>query len=169
MQIKKIAIALVLLNFSVQAHSKDKCNVEFSSSQISVLKKSAVYGDLYDMKYTLPAIAWKESSAGKYLVNPADPSFGHFQILIDSAASRENITNIDDKVKLALKIKHSLELGASFAIRELLYWKKVHKGNWDRIWASYNGGFNYKKRMPREYALDIKEKIKYLKKCKIIN
>ena len=55
------------------------------------------------------------------------------------------------------------EYAASEAIAELEYWITVHGHDWNKIWSSYNGGWNYKAKRPQSYAKDIANKIKVLK------
>ncbi|MBE0467913.1 MAG: hypothetical protein IBX55_00090 [Methyloprofundus sp.] len=165
-------ISLVLL--SPISEAKDlkgtQCKVDFSPSQIEVLTKSYRYGRPFGLEYTLPAIAWQESSAGEVLINVSDPSFGYYHALLSSAANREQIVSNSDLNKLAHALVKSIELSASFAIRELLFWKQVHgEGEWSKIWASYNAGYNYDSTAGKRYSESILQKINYLKDCHDFN
>jgi hypothetical protein len=176
-----------VFSFSVQAQASGKtinlsqssvlpsnpiCKEErLSREQVDVLKRSYHYGSAFDMGYSLAAIAWKESSAGKYPINVNDPSFGVHHIYITTAASRANIKGVEIN-KLALALINDEKLSASFAIKELLFWQQALKKedrNWKNVWAAYNGGYSYKEDAPQEYSKDIQKKIKWLKTCLIPN
>ena len=49
------------------------------------------------------------------------------------------------------------------AIEEVNYWRKVHKEDWPRVWASYNTGWSYKTKTGLAYSNDVFEIIKKLK------
>ena len=49
---------------------------KFSKNQKQVILKAFKYGAKSGFGYTMAAIAWKESCAGEYRVNFADPSAG---------------------------------------------------------------------------------------------
>lgn len=142
---------------------------KFDRNQIAVLKESYELGLPFGFGYTLAAIAWQESLAGKYLMNVDDPSFGVHHILISSASNRANIRGIE-RNRLAKAIIDNSKLSASFAIEELSFWKTELKGDnnrWENIWAAYNGGYNYKSDRAQAYSSSIGNKIGWLKTCLI--
>lgn len=141
----------------------------FNHRQKNTLKTSYILGKKHGLGFSLAAIAWKESLAGEYIINVNDPSFGVHHILISTASKRANVKGIA-RNKLAVAIMKDIRLSASFAVQELLFWKKYIKGqdrNWINIWAAYNGGHGYKKRIPNKYGRDIEKKIKWLRQCLI--
>ncbi len=150
--------------------SQEYCRkYQFNENQKKVLKASYILGSKYGLGYSLAAIAWKESLAGEYLINVNDPSFGVHHILIDTAAKRAKVKGIDIN-KLAMSIMGDIKLSASFAVQELLFWKSELEGKektWNNIWAAYNGGYRYDKKVPQEYSKDIKSKISWLSQCMI--
>lgn len=173
---KKIVLSFMLLFVIGTAHAgtaksqSSMCkNNNFDSQQINILKKSFMYGKPFDLGYTLAAIAWQESIAGKYLINVNDPSFGVYHILISSAANRSNIKGLEVN-RLAMALIRDQRLSASFAIKELLFWQGVLKPkdkDWSNVWAAYNGGYNYKSSQAQTYSKNISRKIKWLKTCLI--
>lgn len=134
--------------------------------QVQTLYQSYNYGKEYNMGLSLAAIAWQESNAGLYPINISDPSFGVHHILLSTAMKRSDVKNTNyHRNMLASKLLDH-NVSASFAIKELQYWSKYHKGNWSRIWASYNAGHNYK--VGVKYSNKIKEKVKMVKYCLIV-
>lgn len=158
------------LSFSVSAGGTQLCKGVFSDEQLSVIKRSYQLGASQDVGMSLAAIAWKESAAGKYLMNYLDPSFGTYHILLQTAASRTKTDGWFNKIELAQDLMFNLELGAAMATEELLWWKayfrrKKGAADWRDVWAAYNGGFNYDSTQAKAYSENIAEKIKWLGEC----
>ena len=152
------------------AQSKTRNNIcslhNFDKDQKKVLLDSYSYGKPFGLGYSLSAIAWKESSAGRNLENSSDPSYGVHHILLSSAMKRSG--SEFKRKKLAKMLKENHKLSAIFALKELVFWKKAlnkKDRNWRNVWAAYNGGYRYKKRAPQQYAYDIAKKISWLKQC----
>lgn len=162
---KIIVAALVSLCavFSVQARSYCGDIADMSVEQQVTLARSYQYGEPYDLGYTLSAIAWKESLAGKYKINYSDPSFGVYHNVIHQVARREGVTGNFEKNRLAQRLVEDDEYAASQAIAELQSWLKYHKGDLYKAWASYNAGTAYEYGL--DYAADVKKKIRVLKRC----
>lgn len=142
---------------------------KFNNNQKKVLNISYALGKRHGLGFSLAAIAWRESSAGEYLMNLNDPSFGVYHILLKTAKKRTGIKGLKSN-KLAYALTTNIRLSASFAIKELNFWKKTLKGsnrNWINVWSAYNGGFNYKKKIPQSYGKDIKKKVDWLATCYI--
>lgn len=157
-------------NASQKNKDSGYCNkYKFNANQKKVLKASYILGSEYGLGYSLAAIAWKESLAGEYLVNVNDPSFGVHHILIGTAAKRAQVKGMDIN-KLAMSIMGDIKVSSSFAVQELLFWKSElddEEKTWNNIWAAYNGGYRYAKKIPQEYSKDIKRKITWLSQCMI--
>lgn len=138
---------------------------EVSSSQFEVITRAYTIGEPHNLGYSMAAIVWKESSAGKVLINTSEHSYGPFQINLRTAMRRAGGEfNAFRKNQLATQLL-DLEFSSAFAIKELEYWISVHGENWLKVWASYNGGWSHDKPAPRLYALDIAAKIQQLKGC----
>ena len=158
---------LVLLVLLPSLAIADKCDSLYTMSdlQLKTLAHSYQYGLEYDMGYSLAAIAWQESNAGKYPVNVNDPSFGVHHILLNNAMKRSKTKNTAFNRNLMAASLLNPSTSAKFAIKELQYWHKYWKGNWIKIWASYNAGHSYK--IGLSYAYKIKEKVALIKNCLI--
>lgn len=160
---KLIILLLSLLSFNAVA----QCTA-FDSSQREVLQRAYDYGVKYDMGWSLAAIAWKESSAGKNKANWNDPSVGVFHNLLKSVAKREGVYGNDEKeVILIVRLMHEFDFSAKHAVLELKYWKKQYGDDWRKIWASYNAGWNWFNGI--EYSDNIAQKISYLRLNKCIS
>ncbi len=137
---------------------------ELSEPQKNILYKSYEYGKIDDIGYSLAAIGWQESKAGKYLVNLGDPSFGVFAITIKTASKVEGISeNSFEANVLAQRLMTDFDYSLKMARREMLYWLGYHKNDWGRSWASYNAGFNTS--AGSSYSQDIASYVRELKIC----
>lgn len=141
---------------------------DFNKNQRQVILKAFKYGFKSGFGYTMAAIAWKESCAGEYRVNFADPSAGIYHAYIpglirkhkqkDSSFMRNVVGELlmrDDK------------FASQTALEELNYWQKVRKGNWYEVIKSYNKGFSWEKdkkrnKMAQDYFEDVAKRVKIL-------
>ena len=156
---KKILIVLSLL-YSVAFSN----SLGLSDTDIIILKKIKSLTDDRMMKYTLMALAIKESSVGKNQINLVTNDFGVFQGNIKSVVRRQNIDdNLNTRRFLAKKLLSDAGFAMANAIEEVNYWRKVHKEDWPRVWASYNTGWSYKTKTGLAYSNDVFEIIKKLK------
>ena len=171
-KILNILIAICVFWFILILNNKAQANTcediyDMSGQQRDTLVKSFIIGSEYDLGYSLAAIAWKESQAGKYLINISDPSFGVHHILITSAMKRSGMKDTSfNRNRMASKLlEHNVS--AKFAIQELIFWKNKYGEDWIKVWSSYNAGYNWKNGL--QYSHDILLKIKSIRKCLIPN
>lgn len=136
-----------------------------SRRQLFTLADAYRAGRQYGYGLSLAAIAWQESLAGEIKINYADPSFGIFHANIKTVASREGVTNGFVKNKLAQRLIDDPAYAVKHAVAELDYWHSQYGDNWMRIWASYNGGWNWDSRQAQNYAESIRRKVKTLNTC----
>jgi len=155
-------ILIILFIFSTFAFSN---SLGLSPQDIVILKKIKSVTNDKMMKYTLMALAIKESSVGKNQINLVTNDFGFFQGNIKSVVRRQNIPDNNPMVReyLSNKLLTDARFALANAIEEVNYWRKVHKENWPRVWASYNTGWNYKTKTGLAYSSDVFEIIKKLK------
>ena len=141
---------------------------KFNKNQKQVILKAFKYGAKSGFGYTMAAIAWKESCAGEYRVNFADPSAGIYHAHIpgiikkhkqkDSAFMRNMVGEL---------LMRDDEFASQTALEELSYWHKVRKGNWYEVIKSYNKGFSWEKdkerdKMAQAYFEDVAKRVKEL-------
>ena len=141
---------------------------KFSKNQKQVILKAFKYGAKSGFGYTMAAIAWKESCAGEYRVNFADPSAGIYHAHIpgiikkhkqkDSAFMRNMVGEL---------LMRDDEFASQTALEELSYWHKVRRGNWYEVIKSYNKGFSWEKdrerdKMAQAYFEDVAKRVKEL-------
>lgn len=140
-------------------------------SQLDIMFKSYKYGLEYGLEYILPAIAWKESNFGEFMLNLSDGeygSFGPYHIRLDYSIKRNNITSKWLRDRHAEKLINDLEYSAREAIYLVNYWyenlkTKYKKQNIDReMFSAYNGGFNYNNSLAISYADDALLRVKAL-------
>ena len=155
---KFISTFLILLNFSF-ANS-----LSLTKTDLIILNKIKSLTDEPIMQYSLMAIAIKESSVGKNMVNWKSNDFGLFQSNIKTVLSRQYVKDTPKNRKFyALKLMNDVGFASANAIIELEYWRGVHKDNWIKIWSSYNTGFSYRSDTGYLYAKSILEITKKLK------
>lgn len=146
-----------------------------SDEQKMLLHKTFIKAKDFDLGYTMTAIAWKESKAGKELVNWNLNSKGEV-VSIDCGVFQNNsktvISRLDGNQKHTksniAKVCRNLVLDYDFslfhAVEEIKYWESLYPDQWKKIWASYNGGFNNSSKVTLAYADDISKRIKFLAK-----
>ena len=156
---KKTIIILFLSFYSLYSNS-----LSLNKYDILILKKIKSLADDKMMKYSLMAIAIKESSLGKYVINSKSEDYGLFQANIKTVLSRQKVKdNSYNRSIYAQKLINDVGFATANAIIELRYWRKVHKDNWSKIWSSYNTGWNYKSNTGLKYSIDVFSIIKKLK------
>ena len=139
-------------------------SLSLSNMDILILKKIKSLTDDNYMKYTLMAIAIKESSVGKQLINNVSKDYGLFQANIKSVIRRQKVQdNIYNRNYFAKKLVYDAGFSTANAIVEIDYWRNVHKDNWIKVWASYNTGWKYKSTTGLNYASSVFEIVKKLK------
>jgi hypothetical protein len=139
-------------------------SLKLNNNDILILKKIKSLTDDKMMKYSLMAIAIKESSLGKYVINAKSEDYGLFQANIKTVLSRQKVKdNSYNRSIYAQKLINDVGFATANAIIELEYWQSVHKDNWFKIWASYNTGWKYKSKTGIKYATKVFEIIKKLK------
>ena len=153
-------IALFLLTYSLCFSN----SLGLTPMDITILKKIKSLTDDNYMKYTLMAIAIKESSVGKNLINPVSNDYGLFQSNIKSVLKRQKVKDtLYNRRYFAQKLVYDVGFSTANAIVEIDYWRKVHKDNWIKIWASYNAGWKYSINTGLNYATSVFDIIKKLK------
>ncbi len=156
---KKILILFLLLFTYSFSNS-----LGLSTSDIATLKKIKSLTNDKMMKYTLMALAIKESSIGKNQINSITNDYGVFQGNIKSVIRRQSIEdNSATRKFLSEKLLNDAGFAMANAITEVNYWRKVHNENWAKVWASYNTGWSYNTKTGLAYSSDVFNIIKKLK------
>lgn len=168
----KAPFALLLLfaaiSFTTEADASVQCKEvrRLDSSQLQTLLDAFHLGLDHGYGYTLSAIAWKESLAGKVKVNYADPSFGVFHVNLTYAARRDSVKTRFTKNILAQRLIDDMTFSARHAMQVLDDGKRVvETGRWRDIWAYYNGGQNWRE-VPH-YSADIARRVRIIQQCLI--
>ena len=156
---KKIFFILILSFSSLFSNS-----LNLTQNDIVILKKLKSLTDDKMMKYSLMAIAIKESSLGKYVINSKSEDYGLFQANIKTVLKRQKVKdNSYNRSIYAQKLINDVGFATANAVIELKYWRKVHKDNWFKTWSSYNTGWNYNSKTGVKYAERVFDIIKKLK------
>lgn len=154
-------VFLYLLLFSTFLFSN---SLNLDKKDILILKKIKSLTNDEMLAYSLMAIAIKESSLGKYVVNHKTKDYGLFQANIKTVISRQKVKDTKaNREFYANKLINDVSFSTANAIIELQYWRGVHKNNWAKTWASYNTGWKFDGKTGFKYANSIFEIIKKLK------
>jgi hypothetical protein len=145
----------------------------FDVSQRTALTQAYEYGVPHDLGFTLAAIAWKESSAGKYRLNLDSKDLGLFQINEKTAYNTLGVTNHYHQVQLAQELIYNDHLGAYLAIETLEHFRAerpLTNQVYREMLMSYNTGYSWrrspeKKRRALAYSEDVRSKVSTLMKC----
>lgn len=157
--IGKILIMLVLITKLSAVNYVERYN-SLESYQVEILKKAYSVGVIDDIGYTLAAIAWRESEAGKYFINVYSNDCGVFQAHVNSVMSREGVSGAWKANVICQKLIVDIDYAIKNAILEIEYWQRVHgKNNWYKVWGSYHVGYKYDSDRGVEYAKDIRDRI----------
>lgn len=166
-----VALGLVSVCVAMPLHKVEGKCVEpkdFSKAQRNVILKAFKYGLKSGYGYTMAAIAWKESCAGEYKMNFADPSAGIYHAHIPGLLKKNNQkdTGFMRNMVGELLVRDD-EYASQVALDELLYWHKVRNGNWKEVIKSYNKGFSWQKdserdKMAQSYYEDIARRVAVL-------
>ncbi len=135
----------------------------FNRSQVYNLYKSYERGVQDDLGYTLAAIAWRESSAGKYRVNYNSKDYGLYGISVHTIQRLEDTNNYYKTVEHIQEVVHNDEKGAQYALETLRWNLKYHQGNWRKAVMHYNAGNKWW--LGKDYIKDISLKVQFLKTC----
>lgn len=160
--IKTLALLLALIT-SLHANKYDDQLMLLSPKQTTVLMDTYERAEQHNLEWTMTAIAWQESEFGKYMVGRTTPDYGTFQININTFKARYRKEIADGKLTDEDIIKMLIsdyELNFTASLEELKFWYNVHGDDFQKIWASYNGGW---KGNPR-YARAIGHRISALKR-----
>ena len=143
---KILAIVMLLITFSIQAE-KLECPALYEQYRIErdqeiVMKRSYEAGRLEGYGYTLAAIAFYESSAGRNMSNPNDPSGGVFHITLKNVMAKFGMKDTEENRAQALDMLNSnFDFSVYMAIDVLDWWSIRHDGDKFNAIRSYNGGY----------------------------
>lgn len=146
----------------------------FDIDQKIALSKAYEYGEPHDYGYTLAAIAWKESSAGKYRLNIESKDIGLFQINAKTAYNTLRVTNYYKRIELVQELLTNDYLGAYIAVETLEHFRagrRLSAQVYQEMLMSYNTGYTWKtseerKRKALAYSEDVRHKVRELQRCK---
>ena len=142
----------------------DECAPLFSitDNQWDVLQQAYDTGAPHDLGNTMAAIAWTESTAGKYKVNTHSKDFGVMQNNIKTAVARRNVQGRYATKELITQLVVNDQLSIDLALEELLYWK-THTDSWANMVSAYNNGWAYKH--GTVYLEEISKSTRLMMKC----
>lgn len=119
-----------------------------------------------DLAWTAAAIAWQESQFGRWQVNVNSATSwdcGMFQNNTKSVANHNDIPHNRYNMKeICTDLITSFNYAYLNFAKEVSFWERVHKGNWRKVWSSYNGGWAGNPTYAKQIATRIQVLKKYL-------
>lgn len=135
---------------------------KLTNSQVGVIYKSYDRGAQDNLGYTLAAISWRESSLGKYRVNPTSSDYGAYGINYKTIQRIDKVGHYQS-IKTIQEVIFDDDKGVKYAL-ETLRWNLRHfKGDWSKALAMYNKGHQW--RSGDAYVKDISIKVRQLRTC----
>lgn len=158
-----VLLFIVVLLLTLSGKSEASCSKVDNLSFTQKLSLSMAYrkGEEHNLGYTVMAIALKESTAGKYLINVKTQDYGLLGINLKTAASREGVTGFRMNI-LAQRLVLDEEYNVDMGLKELLYWQGV-RASWRDVISSYNAGWNMSR--GRDYMKVVADNVRMLKLC----
>ncbi|RXJ83485.1 transglycosylase SLT domain-containing protein [Arcobacter cloacae] len=159
---------LLILLFISNVFASDFDIKNLTPQEIETLKEIKREGQAHGLSYSLMAIAIKESGLGKYMINVDSKDFGLYQANIKTVINRHNAKDTSwNRNLFATKLISDFQFATKNAIDELVYWQKIHKNDWTKVWSSYNGGWKYNSKEAKEYSKQIAAIIRELRKIDV--
>lgn len=164
----RLRVILLILLFISNVFASDFDIKNLTPQEIEILKEIKREGQEHGLSYSLMAIAIKESGLGKYMINVDSKDFGLYQANIKTVINRHNAKDTSwNRNLFATKLISDFQFATKNAIDELVYWQKIHKNDWSKVWSSYNGGWKYNSKEAKEYSKQIAAIIRELKKIEV--
>lgn len=153
LHILPISVMLIMLFAAWEVRGEDECSkwYDLSSEQRYRLQWAYSYGEQYNLGWTMSAIAWHESNAGKYKINTKSSDYGIFQVNIQTSSDILGVSGYWNKQALITKMVVDDEFNAYLALHVLQHFQKTRK-SWKSVVRSYNEGNKWLKdeKVPRK-------------------
>lgn len=122
----------------------DQCKPlhDLSDDQWDALYLAAETGAPHGLEHTLMAVVFKESTAGKFKINPESGDYGLAHNNIRTAMTRTNKHGYWAKRQLMTELVTNDQLSLDLAVEELLYWQGRTQ-SWVGMVSAYNQGNDY--------------------------
>lgn len=158
---KYLALLLLIISTSVESCPN------FSIEQLHVLQYSYDRGVKNNIPLVLATIAYKESSAGKFLVNSATGDYGIYQGNYKTVCSQANVKgrSCSREIERVINDKH---VASDHAIETLLWWENYyhyHPNQEEMMIRSYNAGFSAKSKDADLYWEQFRKRFIELQQC----
>ena len=159
-----ILMVVVVVGAIIVAEDSEACPT-FTPEQEDLLVKAHEYGKEYGYEYTLPAIVWKESFVGNFIVriNPKDGkhgSYGITHILLETAMYFESVdSSWMAKDYIVMRLMTDDEYALELAVIKL---ESIETTSWLTKWMRYNGN-------NPAYGDDILLRIESLRDCGVFD
>lgn len=179
MLIKNKTLGLVLfitvlaaMSLSEDVQSSQRSEVckdvpEFTREQASTLEDAYEIGKPHNLHYVMMAIAVKESTAGKYLVNLKSGDYGTFGIKLKYAIIRDKVHGDFSKSVLVQKLITDNDVSGYHAVETIKEMKNYHRWDIRKLLEHYKDGKKVTNK-GRQYAKDALQLINQFKTCGVV-
>ncbi len=168
---KKLLLVILLLTSAVAKEATYKSLLldwkQSSIEQKETMYRVYMYSSNDDLSFSASAIAWEETSNGKYEIQLSDNSGGTWDCGLFGNNTKTVLDNMGlkhssyNKKMICTDLVKDEFLSYKFMIKQIDYGKKLHGKNWRKIWGTYNGGTIPNKGYGDRIALRI-QVIKYI-------
>lgn len=145
---------------------------QFDANQIETLQRSYDLGKSHDLGLTLAAIALKESSAGKYVINAVSADYGVYQSNYKTLCKQAGVYHDNFLCNQEVgRVVNDINKAAEHALETLQYWQDYHtkrslKGLvYENTIRSYHEGFGFKSQKADDYYKKYKTAFYTIKQC----
>ena len=167
--INTIAILLTVAPFFAAASAQ--CP-QFDAGQIETLQRSYDLGKPHDLGLTLAAIALKESSAGKYVINAVSADYGVYQSNYKTLCKQAGVYHDNFLCNQEVgRVVNNIEKAAEHALKTLQYWQGYHTKRsleglvYENTIRSYHEGFGFQTPKADDYYKKYKTAFYTIKQC----
>lgn len=158
---------------SVTKSNIDKCNINFTPEQKSVLRLAYLVGKPYNLGHTLQGIVMQESFVGGRVdrdreVSPTDTSYGVTHVrpsTLKWLTDKFDMYNIkESSIKPFLVSPKGDVLALNVALHYLLLKQSQGKG-YNQMLGEYNAGVYWRGTSGQDYIQKVKRNVKYVENC----
>jgi|SRR5690554_738443 len=155
-----LIVFLIIMLFGDKAEASE-CSL--SGQQQSILHLSASLGEPHNLSETMVAIAMKESNLGKWNIALGENSFGPWHVRVIHAVKDLGWKNTPfNRNRAAQMMLDNPIYSGGLAVRELVWWRDYHKGDWAKAVRGYNSGHSGG---GQGYLKDIRQNIHKIRQC----
>lgn len=143
-----------------------------TDSHKTVLKRSYELGEPYGLGVTLAALAWKESTAGDYVINAVTRDFGVYQGNVKTICVQAGVWGQNFRCNQEVQsVVENIDNAARHAVETLTYYSSYHANHlpdsmvYEYMIRSYNRGWSFDDQAGDKYWKEYRAIFHQIKTC----